>query len=43
MYAAKFKFGTVAKVFKIGGNDLSKPLSIMKKSIIGLANKRIQG
>jgi hypothetical protein len=35
MYAAKFKLKTVAAVFKIGGNDLSKPIGVRAKSIIG--------
>jgi len=42
MYAAKFKLGTVAQVFKISGNDLSKPLSVRKKSIVGVTNNHVQ-
>lgn len=34
MYAAKFKLKTVAAVFKIGGNDLSKPIGVRTKSVI---------
>jgi len=36
MYAAKFKMKTVARVFKIGGNDISKSLGKRAKSIIGV-------
>lgn len=35
MYAAKFKLPTVASVFKIGGNDLSKPIGSKVKSVVG--------
>lgn len=35
VYAAKFKLKTVAAVFKIGGNDLSKPIGVRAKSVIG--------
>ena len=35
VYAAKFKLPTVAAVFKIGGNDLSKPIGARIKSVIG--------
>jgi hypothetical protein len=35
VYAAKFKQKTVATVFKIGGNNLSKPIGIRAKSVIG--------
>ena len=35
VYAAKFKFKTVAAIFKIGGNDLSKPIGVRVKSVIG--------
>jgi len=35
VYAAKFKLKTVAAVFKIGGNDLSKPIGVRVKSVIG--------
>jgi hypothetical protein len=34
MYAAKFKLRTVAKVFKIGGNDISKPIGDKVKSVV---------
>jgi group II intron reverse transcriptase/maturase len=36
VYAAKFKFKTVARVFKNGGNDLSKPLGARAKSVVGV-------
>ena len=36
MYAAKFKLKTTAAVFKIGGNDLSKPIGKRSKSVIGV-------
>lgn len=36
VYAAKFKMKTVATVFKIGGNDLSKPIGVKAKSVIGV-------
>lgn len=35
VYAAKFKLKTVAAIFKIGGNDLSKPIGVKAKSVIG--------
>lgn len=35
VYAAKFKLKTVAAVFKIGGNDLRKPIGIKAKSVVG--------
>lgn len=35
MYAAKFNLPTVASVFKIGGNDLGKPIGVKAKSVIG--------
>jgi group II intron reverse transcriptase/maturase len=35
VYAAKFKQKTVAAIFKIGGNDLSKPIGVRAKSVIG--------
>ena len=35
VYAAKFKLPSVAAVFKIGGNDLSKPIGIRAKSVVG--------
>jgi group II intron reverse transcriptase/maturase len=36
VYAAKFKMKTVARVFKIGRNNLSKPLGTRAKSVIGV-------
>nr|YP_003204913.1 endonuclease [Millerozyma farinosa]CAY39283.1 Endonuclease, COX1 group II intron encoded [Millerozyma farinosa] len=39
VYATKFKTKTVAKVFKMGGNDLSKPIGNTKKSAIGITDK----
>jgi hypothetical protein len=39
LYAAKFKLGTMAKVFKKGGKDLSKPLSSHKTSVVGLTER----
>jgi group II intron reverse transcriptase/maturase len=39
MYAAKFKLGTVAAVFKIARNDLSKPIGVKVKSVIGADEK----
>jgi group II intron reverse transcriptase/maturase len=39
MYAAKFKLGTVAAVFKIASNDLSKPIGAKVKSVIGADEK----
>lgn len=39
MYAAKFKLNTVAAVFKIAGNDLSKPIGIRVKSVVGVDEK----
>lgn len=36
MYAAKFKMRTMAAVFKVGGEDLGKPLSARAKSVIGV-------
>lgn len=41
VYAAKFKMKTVARVFKIGGNDLSKPLGIRAKSVVGNDEKDV--
>ncbi len=35
VYAAKFKLGTIAAVFKKGGNDLSKPIGARVKSVVG--------
>jgi group II intron reverse transcriptase/maturase len=47
VYAAKFKLPTVASVFKIGGNDLRKPIGNLKKSAIGVTdckkNVKIRG
>lgn len=39
VYAAKFKLKTVAAVFKIGGNDLSKPIGVRAKAVVGLDEK----
>jgi len=41
VYAAKFKLRTVATVFKIGGNALSKPIGVKAKSVIGANEKDI--
>jgi group II intron reverse transcriptase/maturase len=35
VYAAKFKLNRVAAIFKIGGNDLSKPIGARAKSVVG--------
>jgi hypothetical protein len=35
VYAAKFKLGTVATIFKIAGNSLSKPIGMRAKSVVG--------
>ena len=35
VYAAKFKLRTAAAVLKIGGNDLSKPIGVRAKSVVG--------
>lgn len=35
VYAAKFKLRTVASVFKVGGNDLGKPIGARAKSVVG--------
>jgi len=35
VYAAKFKLIRVAAVFKLGGNDLSKPIGARAKSVVG--------
>ena len=40
VYAAKFKCKTVARVFKIGGNDLSKPIGVTRKSAVGVVDKK---
>ena len=42
LYAAKFKLGSMAKVFKIGGKGLDKPLSSNKKSVVGVTDKQIK-
>lgn len=39
VYAAKFKLKTVAAVLKIGGIDLSKPIGVRAKSVVGLDEK----
>lgn len=39
VYAAKFKLKTVAAVFKIGGNDLSKPIGTRVESVVGADEK----
>lgn len=36
MYAAKFRLKTAAAVFKIGRNDLSSPIGVRAKSVIGV-------
>lgn len=41
VYAAKFKMKTVARVFKIGGNDLKKPLGVRAKSVVGADEKNV--
>lgn len=41
MYAAKFKLKTTAAVFKIGGDDLSKPIGKRAKSVIGNDEKNV--
>lgn len=46
MYAAKFRLGSVAKVFREGKNDLSRAIGLKKKSAIGFQNtenKKIPG
>ena len=47
MYAAKFRLGTVAKIFKVGRNDLSVAIGNTKKSAVGVIDikekKKIQG
>lgn len=40
VYAAKFKLKTVARVFKIGGNDLMKPIGNTKKSAVGVIDNQ---
>ena len=42
VYAAKFKLKTVAAVFKIGGNDLSKPIGERVKSVVGADIQKTQ-
>lgn len=39
VYAAKFKLRTVAAVFSVGRNDLSKPIGARVKSVIGAVEK----
>jgi hypothetical protein len=39
VYAAKFKTKTVARTFKLGGNDLSRPTGAKKKSAVGVIDK----
>lgn len=39
VYAAKFKLKTVAAVFKIGGNNLSKPIGVRVKSVVGASEQ----
>jgi len=41
MYSAKFKMKTVARVFKLGGNDLSKPLGAKAKSVVGVSDTMV--
>lgn len=41
VYAAKFKLPTVAAVFKIGGNNLSKPIGNKAKSVVGATSYEI--
>ena len=36
MYAAKFRLKTAAAVFKLGKNDLSSPIGVRAKSVIGV-------
>jgi group II intron reverse transcriptase/maturase len=44
MYAAKFKLHRVAAVFKVGGNDLSKPIGRRLKSVAsGLGDVKLDG
>jgi group II intron reverse transcriptase/maturase len=44
MYAAKFKLGRVAAVFKAGNNDLSKPIGRRVKSVTdGVDGKDLEG
>lgn len=38
MYAAKFHLHTVAAVFKLGRNDLSKSIGVKLKSVVGVGN-----
>lgn len=42
LYAAKFKLGSLAKVFAKGGSGLNKPLSSSKKSVVGVTDERIE-
>ena len=39
VYAAKFKLKTVARVFKVGRNDLSKAIGNTKKLAVGVVDK----
>ena len=39
VYAAKFKFPTVAAIFKAGRNDLSRPIGTKRKSAVGVVDK----
>jgi hypothetical protein len=43
LYAAKFKLPTVASVFKIGGNDLSKPIGSRVKSVVDTDERDVPG
>ena len=42
LYAAKFKLGTVAKVFRKCGHDLGKPVSRKRKAITGVDDKLVE-
>lgn len=42
LYAAKFKLGSLAKVFAVGGIGLNKPLSSNKKSVVGVTDERVE-
>uniref|UniRef100_UPI0023F2B125 reverse transcriptase n=1 Tax=Cyathus jiayuguanensis TaxID=380660 RepID=UPI0023F2B125 len=39
VYAAKFKKRTVAAIFKIAGNNLSRPIGVRAKSVVGADEK----
>jgi retron-type reverse transcriptase len=43
LYAAKFKYPTIASVFKVAGNDLGKPIGTKRKSAVGVTDKQIEG